>query len=384
MKDEPTPEIDWERLETSVMLNAEQEALARRRLGVQGHKGWGLLAMVAAAAAAFIVLAPGAVPNASQPTSAVPAVQAEATPVNAAPAGAIVVTDLKPSSVVQSGDQPLRFTLPGVVSWTLAPYSRAVVDTVQMPHRVSLEEGNLRAEVVPRHSSNQLVEAFVVEAGSTRIAVHGTVFTVERAAAEVTVEVTRGTVTVGPASYRGATTGRLLVSPARARFSLAQGRFLSSLEPTAAPAVKQSRPLPTASPDTTQRSPLAVAEPPLDAVDQPKPIAIAPELDTDSDSPNTAVPSPEGPPQLTIGQARALLVACLSAGTTAAKDTLVMGSSHVTAHLDANGNVQSVHFSPPLRPDLMSRCSSPLWGRTIETEGAATISFGVQFRSTAQ
>ena len=93
----------------------------------------------------------------------------------------------------------LRTALPGVATWVIDPGSRVVVDSVAVPHVITLERGTVHAEVVPRNAGDELVETFAVVAGTTRVAVHGTVFSVARAGDRITVEVTRGAVTVGPA-----------------------------------------------------------------------------------------------------------------------------------------------------------------------------------------
>src|SRR5690606_22444719 len=145
------------------------------------------------------------------------------------------VRGMPPRSVVMSGEEPMRFSLECVANWGLAPPSRVVVQTNQAPHVLVLEEGTVHAEVVPRNDSDQLIESFVVETGNARVAVHGTVLSVTRGAGDLTVEVMRGNVTVGPAGHRGVTTGHLLIGPARATFTLS-GRLLSSGRPSPAAA----------------------------------------------------------------------------------------------------------------------------------------------------
>ena len=78
--------------------------------------------------------------------------------------------------------------------------------------------------MTPRDPSEGLVEAFAVEVGGTRVAVHGTAFSVKREGDRVLVDVVHGTVAVGPVGHVGATTGHLLVGPSRASFSLDGGR----------------------------------------------------------------------------------------------------------------------------------------------------------------
>lgn len=374
IRDESPPAIDWQRVEAKLLPRIENEAAFRRRQGLR-QSSWGPLAVFAAAAAAVVVFAAGIAGNTEEPTAR------RATPVAVSAHelrsdGAHDVQQLKPNTVVESGAEPLRFILPGVATWTLAPNSKVVVDTVTLPHHLTLEQGSLVAEVVPRESSNELVEAFIVEARTTRVAVHGTVFSVERQSDRVTVEVTRGTVTVGPAGYRGATTGRILVSPARADFSLEQGTLIgmrpmrdaSPTEPAASAVAERSEP-------HTPTGPRYPAD--ADAQEPPTTTAAHPtHLPQSSASAETRVESLK-PRALSVDEARAMLVGCLSAGTSGSDTTLVTVSSQVTASLDAKGEVMSLQFSPPLRPDLQQRCGGALFGRTIAGQGS--VSFGVHF-----
>ena len=75
-----------------------------------------------------------------------------------------------------------------------------------------------------------------------------------------------------------------------------------------------------------------------------------------------------------------MVTACLEAAMRSADGTMVTIGSEVSATLDAEGKVASVRFSPPLRPDLQTRCSGSLWGRAIESAGGR-VSFSVHVRS---
>jgi hypothetical protein len=259
---------------------------------------------------------------------------------------------------------------------------------------VELVAGALYAEVVPQHSANEIVEAFVVEAGGARVAVHGTVFSVVREADRVNVEVTRGTVTVGPSSYRGATTGRLLVSPAHASFDAVSGAFIRELpanvflaadgsvhEPAHANGSEQPTAAlaPTAPPDRASQPPRDAAlpgsargpgsEPPANS----DPLAVAPSASVEASLPTEL-------PKLSVSEARAMVMGCLRQSKPSEDTTTVVTvSSHVTAILGVDGEVDAVRFSPPLKPNLQSRCGGALFGRKIA--GSGPVSFNVTFSS---
>ena len=118
-------------------------------------------------------------------------------------------------------------------------------------HTLELERGSVQAEVVPRAPAEGLVEAFAVEVGQTRVAVHGTSFTVTRLADGVLVDVEHGAVAIGPTSHHGDTTGHLLVGPSRAIFSTRGGsvaRFVPRTSEPAAPVLAMEAPTPEGAP----------------------------------------------------------------------------------------------------------------------------------------
>jgi ferric-dicitrate binding protein FerR (iron transport regulator) len=391
MRDEAVPDLDWDRLEAALLPQIEREAAARRRLVAARQSRWSSVALFAAAAAAVVLFTST---TARQPdthhlfdtSSARPEAVAPVVPftdVSAEPDALpkYSVRDLAPNTLVTSDDEPMQFTLPGVATWTLEPHSRVVVDSVTLPHRVTLQQGSIVAEVVPRESSNELIEAFVVEAGTTRVAVHGTVFSVELLSDRVNVEVTHGSVTVGPSGHRGATTGRVLVSPAHAAFSLQQGRFIASL-PARARAVAAHEPSAGGPAERAIDAPHEAHEPAPVAPTAPGPGVTGPRVTGEAKAaePPATSETPTSPRPLTVNEARAMVTACLEAAMRSADGTMVTIGSEVSATLDAEGKVASVRFSPPLRPDLQTRCSGSLWGRAIESAGGR-VSFSVHVRS---
>ncbi|MEI2708311.1 MAG: FecR domain-containing protein [Chitinophagaceae bacterium] len=121
-----------------------------------------------------------------------------------------------------------------------------------MGHVVRLERGSLRVEVQPDLAKQGLVDVLAVEVGDTRVAVHGTAFTVSVREGEVVVEVEHGVVTVGPTGQRGATTGYQLPAGSRAAFSLDGGKRARWLAPTSKsapePVAAANMPAPDAAP----------------------------------------------------------------------------------------------------------------------------------------
>ncbi len=403
LKAAPAPELDWERIEAAVMQRTQLEAAGRRRAARQNARrgSWANLGAFAVAAAAFVLLIAGA----SQRNVIVEAEPAARTVVDVRSLPTFPqdedalpryrVGGLKPGSVVQAGAEPVQLSLEGVATWTLGANSRAVVRTIGVPHVVELEAGTLLAEVVPRHDTDSIVEAFVVEVGGTRVAVHGTVFSVEHEGDQIHVEVTRGAVTVGPASSRGPTSGMVLASPARAVFVAATGAFVKRLPmrvPRGASAAREVVPSerPTAELEPRAKAVPGVrgadgadvairpAVPPRQAAVAERSVAVAnpanPASTEEPETPPTA-PEPVASPRLSVGQAGALISSCLRQN---AKEKTFVISSMVTVRLGADGEVRSMQFSPPLNPKFQSRCGGLLFGRQLEGGGSASFAVSSQ------
>jgi hypothetical protein len=136
-----------------------------------------------------------------------------------------------------SKDRSLAYQKAGLVTFTLAPESSIEIVKNEKsgaspgPLTIALGRGSVHAEVTPQVEG----EVFAVEVGQTRVAVHGTSFTVSREADRVTVEVTHGSVAVGPTGHPGATQGWLLVGPEHATFSLDGARDVQWLAAPPAP-----------------------------------------------------------------------------------------------------------------------------------------------------
>lgn len=251
-------------------------------------------------------------------------------------APALAVSSLTPGTEVVAKEAPLRFGIAGVVAWTLAPGSVAVVDSTTVPHTIRLQRGHVDAEVNPDRPG-QPVEAFAVIAGATRVAVRGTVFSVTRKADRVSVAVSRGKVAVGPTGTDAPT--QLLESPASADFGLTSGERLAQADPSVRPA--------PAPPASTGESPATPA----------------------------TKPAPEDV-LLTVGEARAKMLGCLQGALGRAEpgEPKITVRSQVTVITSGEGDVTAVRFNPPLRPDLQQTCGGMLFGQRLQPAGQASFS----------
>ncbi|XXX73626.1 FecR domain-containing protein [Sorangium sp. So ce134] len=398
LRAEEPPEPRWDAIERELFARIERPAPVRRAAPPQRSPLGRALAFAAAAAAiALAVLAAGRSAPPVAATSAPPRTRDLAdVPRAAGAADDLAFRALRPGDAVETAAHAISFADVGSVRWTLLPNSRAVVRAVGaagVGHVIALERGSVRADVVTRAPEEGLVEAFAVDVDGTRVAVHGTLFTVTRLQDRVEVDVEHGTVAVGPAAYRGATTAHLLVGPSRGTFSLDGGREARLLQrpapqdsaPAAAPpeepAPSPASPRPTADarpPSGAAAAPAAVAhveepaepavpvEPAAPAVAEPPP---APAIEP---APVVAEPVPDAqatsrPSALTPASVQALLSSCFareSAGGSSLVRRSIVSTLRISVRPD--GSVAAMRFDPPLRPALQACAEGLYQGRFAE------------------
>jgi hypothetical protein len=206
---------------------------------------------------------------------------------------------------------------------------------------LDLLRGSVHAEVVHRDRE----EAFAVEVGTTRIAVHGTSFTVTREGDRAVVEVTHGSVAVGPAGHPGSTQGWLLVGPERASFSLDGGRDVRWLEVANAPVAgaRQARRIGAAAGEPPRPS---ASKLPVNASSSPGAFAA---------SPSGTLPA--GLSEAAYGPGTARIVASIAAchqRQVAAGGVDFSVESSLSFSIAPDGSIPEAVFSPPLSPTLMA------------------------------
>jgi hypothetical protein len=261
------PELDWSRVEQRLLERVEADERARRALVATRVRSGLPRAFGFAAAAAALMLGFANLGGPHHEATARAATHDVAVADLAAPdaTGARELSSLRVGDVVTAGAEPLRFEQAGIVAWTLAPGARATVRSMGVAglgQVIALDRGSVRAEVVPRSASEGMIEAFAVEVEGTRVAVHGTAFTVTREPTGLVVDVEHGAVAIGPAGHMGETSGHLLVGPSRARFSLDGGRTASFLPRDASPVAAASL-APSAQPAPTAAANTGVAQAPV-------------------------------------------------------------------------------------------------------------------------
>lgn len=397
LRDQAPPAIRWDDMEKRLLARlAERDAVILLRRPAQPPSALGRVFGFAVAAA---VLAFGVASTTSG--GRMPAVHAVAphavdvATVALAPnatSGAHDLAALRPGDHIEAGDASVSFAKAGLVTWTLAPGSALRVRSVGLGHTVELERGSLRAEVTPRDPSEGLVEAFAVEVDGTRVAVHGTAFSVQRTDGHVVVDVEHGAVAVGPIGNAGATTGHLLVGPARASFSLDGGRDARRMDrpvavasndaPSAVAAVAVG--LASPSDDLPRADDPAPVKQPLDGASSvSRPLvgtvvgALVAHASVDAkgkaapEAPAPGVAAPEAA-RLTVATVRGRLDRCFRQVYEAAPSTLEV-SSTLTIDVAPDGSVRAARFSPPLKPELTDCAGRAISGRFADDAGHVEV-----------
>ena len=233
------PAIDWERVERGILAEVEApprlatvSVLAQPPSSVPARapaappSSYRALFGVALAAACAALLVTGASPTSKRASGSALAVAENAvrapSPFAREDRAGILfdASSLRVGDVIEAPSHPMSYEHEGAVTWTLAPRSSARVVNLGASGdgtiTLALVSGAVHAEVTHRDRG----EVFAVEVGRTRVAVHGTSFTVTRDGDRAVVDVAHGSVAVGPVGHPGSTEGWLLVGPERASFSL--------------------------------------------------------------------------------------------------------------------------------------------------------------------
>jgi hypothetical protein len=383
----PLPPVDWDRVERNVLAIVEARhetpvAPPSPPLRTIGSP-WSI-ALAAAAVVAIVRIAP----NAGTRVSEVPHVVTASTA-----AGARTLKEpLERGDVAEAGAESLRYEARGAVTFTLAPSSRVqMLSEVAPTHAsgamvskaasspamtVALLEGSIHAEVVPHPDG----EVFAVEVGQTRVAAHGTSFTVTRDGDRVVVDIAHGSVAVGPIGHPGSTHGWLLVGPDKASFSLDGATEATwSSEP---PAVAEANPA-----DAAPNLAAAVSdEPHAEAVEALAPlparatrraeiaararVRASNKLSGDASSPGNAGNAADR--QKAIATILGRLGACYERQVSSFGVRFSIRSS-LTLTVLPNGTVREGLFDPPLSPTLMTCARDVIAASRFPQESATTV-----------
>jgi hypothetical protein len=366
---EPVPELDWARIEANMcgaaaIATAPSHTFQRaprprreRPSPTWASTPWPIA--IAAAAATLILGGPEGATRAPTSGDERAHMMAPRPPV----AG---FSSLEVGEVAETGVDGAIYNRPGPVSFALAPNSRIEVVANDFDHgprggiTFALTRGSIHASVT-QHSEGEI---FAIEVDQTRIAAHGTSFTVTREGARIMVEVAEGSVAVGPVGHRGSTHGWLVAAPDRAAFSLDGARealWLGSPPPVPKAAPPPSTEPVAATPDLLARRTKRPAASPSNRVDQPASNKVD-HVAAGGTSANAAAwgegANPEGRDSSERESAEAAAIvrhleACYERQVSASGVRVFVESS-LELTLLPSGAIREGIFTPPLSPALMS------------------------------
>ena len=310
-RDEPSPELDWARIEQRLLQQTNHAAPAAKRSPY-------FLTWSAAAVAAVAALWLAGTPS---PTSTSPLRPSEVTAV------APTVQDgdqLAVGSRIETQDGEAAVMHAGRATWTVSPNSSAMLAGRDERITVRLERGRVLSQVMP----SPRPETFVVEAAGTRVAVHGTRFSVALSGGHVIVQVHEGIVGVGPLD---SAPSFMLTAGMSGDFA-ADGRS-GSID---GPAARESKSGPTG---PHKQAPARPVAPTVSS-------AVAPIASAE-------LPSEPSISDIETGVARVVDAAtdCFARFTQGGDGVRITVHTRLSLNIVDSGSVTDVEFQPPLSPD---------------------------------
>jgi len=327
---EPSPSIDWEAMEESLMAEVGRTTVSRPvRITTAFSPKWALaLAACVFGAGGLMLMRGPAVPVAPVATTHVeqtaPAVTGKVDG-DALDFGAHVNADAADVTVEHAGH----------VTWTLEKGSSAHLESVGEVVALSLDRGAVGARVV----KSLRPETFVVRVDRTRIAVHGTEFRVERLASGVRVRVTEGVLGIGPLTGPAFE----LRAPGSAMLNLDGAR--TDLPKIGASSPRHASPTPEAPRAAEEPAAVAAEAAPVAAESASAPVAVAPKA-----LPKSAPPPPGTEPL--VSQTARAVQRCFATHTLAGGDLHVSVMTKMALRVTTDGRVGDALFDPPLAPSV--------------------------------
>jgi hypothetical protein len=325
----PAPEIDAQRVEAAVLEHVAKSAMDSLVVPRSPRRTttWALAAAAGVVGMLGVLVGLHGIPTRQLPPANGPTPVADNSVVNA---DALVV-----GSSLQATTNALFVQHAGQAKWRLAAPGRAHIVALGERVVVALDEGRIDAEVVPK----SVPETFAIDAEDVHVAVHGTVFSVERRRSVAEVTVKEGTVRVtarrqqrGPDEHASAGStdeDRLLVAPAHWTLEMHPVVTADTSERVAQPAkpvVSNARPHVTAEPIAAPR----------------------PELDGQQLSPEEL--------EQVWDRAAQLTEECFASQPSGDPHVRVSVGTQITVRIAPDGGVAIASFNPPL-PSAVSNCA---------------------------
>jgi ferric-dicitrate binding protein FerR (iron transport regulator) len=377
-------DVDWAEVDRGLFGRiAAEQRVERARLTSGRSALWAAVAGGLAVAAAIALVV-----GTSRQTRSIDPVQASvdegAGSVTAVEGGGQLLVDGKPAgigaalhegNVIEARGAQATIERLGKLTLIFERGSRAKVTHVDGALVLALEEGAVEAQVVPVPSG----EAFAVDVGRSRVAVHGTHLRVARVGEHVVVDLSEGVVSLGEAPRIGSTLGALLTAPAHAEFTASEAEGTLAL--THDPAVVRA---PVSLGPSAQLRPafpsvaVAPAPKPESGDVRPPPVPVVREGHPAS-PPLRTVAAPEANPEVVIASA---VRACLAERPRADNVTVVV-STTVRLGVGQDGTVTTARFDPPVAPDVNACASGAIYKTRFSHGGSVAIPVDLKLPSSA-
>jgi len=379
-------DVDWAEVDRGLFARIATEQRADRARLTSGRSARWAVAAGGLAVAAAIALVVGT----ARQTRSIDGVQAVvdegAGSVTAVEGGGQLLVDGKPAgvglvlhvgNVLESRGAQATIERKGKLTLIFERGSKATVTHEDGALVLALEQGAVEAQVVPVPSG----EAFAVDVGHSRVAVHGTHLRVARMGEHVVVDLSEGVISLGEAPRIGSTLGALLTAPAHAEFTTSDAEGTLSLShdpaglraPVALGASAQARAgLPA----------VAIAPSPKAETGEARPsaaVAAGHEGHAVTSPPQRSVAAAEANPEAVIASA---VRACLAERPRADNVTVVV-STTVRVGVGPDGAVTSARFDPPVAPDVNACASAAIYKVRFAHGGSVAIPVDLKLPSSA-
>lgn len=414
------PDLDWAKLEASLMkrVEAEKPALLRdaERAAARPLRAnllrAGTAALAIAAAIAFVVKERDTRESSERPTAVATDLPAGAL-LGSEGAGEVRIGGAKatPGHVLRAGDlieadgaralfdrASAKAAHERAVSWMLEPSDgiEASPDSAERlekePRRakakikaagealvVALDDGAVEAQVTPVPSGEAFAVDVAAGANVVRVAVHGTHLRVARTDNRVSVDLTEGVVSIGVPPRAGSTYGTLVTAPAHVEFdpSNLTGTLHIEHEP------KAVRPAIALSPHeaATQRTERSDPTSPSLARVESEP-STPPLSHPVTSSPAAPLIPKFDPKVLSTPPARTTILSAVKkcgAAKHGASDVRVTVSSTLTLTVAQGGVVQFARFDPPLLPEVQTCAAAAIYKTKLDETGTVIIPIEIAY-----
>jgi hypothetical protein len=364
-------EVDWEKVDAALFARLERERREERaRFAHRNRPGMTLPMVALAAVASIVAVVSGKSREALDGDRASP-VESAGTIAAIDGNGPVLIDGIRVASgaalklgdVVETRSSRVTIERAGKVTMTLEPASRTVLTHVRGALIVALEQGAVEAQVTPVAAG----EAFAVDVGSARVAVHGTHLRVARDGDRVVIDLNDGVISVGEAPRVGSLFGALVNAPAHVEFMATDA--LGTLTQTHDPGAVRGAQVRSGTFATPKAPPRKSDPGPGSRGSAPALSEAHPETRSLPGAPAKQTSPVEPTPIGTIANA----VRVCMAGRPAADNVTVVVSTTLHLELADDGSVRTARFDPPVAPDVNACAAQSIYKQRFDRGGVIAI-----------